>query len=216
MTVMAVKLKTQSKKVRINGTVDSDVLQWLERSRGKEKFSAHLNNVLRGAMNSKAQTYPSLEEFQGTMNNILDRMKVLQNRVESIEGEKQAPVKRSRGRPRKTQTTEHAKAAGRDVETLGSAYEVRDDVQWYLSHDRYKKVKAEPLVNAFDMVVGKFDAEENITVATLKEGYDREQIGVPYPTFRLFYFPLIRDRLLEKKMIEKVDRPGKKGVYRKK
>jgi hypothetical protein len=110
---------------------------------------------------------------------------------------------------------DHIRIAGKEVDTLSTDYDVRNDLQWFLSHDRYKKVKAEPLVNAFDMVVGKLDTGKNLTVGTLKEGYDRGTIGVPYPTFRLFYFPLIRDRLLEKKMIEKVERPGKKGVYRK-
>jgi hypothetical protein len=126
-----------------------------------------------------------------------------------------APAKRPRGRPRKLETTDRIRVGGRLIDAVTTGYDVRDDVQWYLSHDRYKKVRADPLVNAFDMVVGKLDTGKNLTVGMLKDGYDRGTIGVPYPTFRLFYFPLIRDRLLEKKMIEKVDRPGKKGVYRK-
>jgi len=211
---MAVQAKTR-KKVRIGGTIDSDVADWLGRTKGKEKFSKHLNAVLRSAMESGAGA-PSLDSFKSTLDNILDRVKLLQDKVECIEpGKMAAPAKRPRGRPRKLETTDRIRVGGRQIDAVTTGYDVRDDVQWYLSHDRYKKVRADPLVNAFDMVVGKLDTGKNLTVGMLKDGYDRGTIGVPYPTFRLFYFPLIRDRLLEKKMIEKVDRPGKKGVYRK-
>jgi hypothetical protein len=212
---MAAQAKAK-KKVRIGGTIDSDVADWLGRTKGKEKFSKHLNAVLRSAMVSGTGAQPSLEGFKITLDNILDRVKLLQDKVECIEpGKAVAPVKRPRGRPRKLETTNRIKAGGKQIDAVSTGYDVRDDVQWFLSHDRYKKVRAEPLVNAFDMVVSKLDTGKNLTVGTLKEGYDRATIGVPYPTFRLFYFPLIRDRLLEKKMIEKVDRPGKKGVYKK-
>lgn len=212
---MAAQAKSK-RKVRIGGTIDSDIAEWLNQTRGKEKFSKYLNNVLRGAMESGAGTHPSLEEFRNKLDNILDRVKSLQDRVERTEpGRAAAPARRSRGRPRKLETKEHVRSGGRQIDELITEYNVRDDVQWFLSHDRYKKIRPEPLVNAFDMVVGRLDTGKNFTVATFKEGYDRGTIGVPYPTFRLFYFPLIRDRLLEKKMIEKVDRPGKKGVYKK-
>ncbi|HEY3273973.1 MAG TPA: hypothetical protein VGJ92_09435 [Methanocella sp.] len=212
---MAAQAKAK-KKVRIGGTIDSDVADWLERTKGKEKFSKHLNAVLRSAMESGTGAQPSLNSFKSTLDNILDRVKLLQDKVECIEpGKAAAPAKRPRGRPRKQETAERARNGGRPIDAVSAGYNVRDDVQWFLSHDRYKKVRADPLVNAFDMVVDKLDTGRNLTVGTLKDGYDRGTIGVPYPTFRLFYFPLIRDRLLEKKMIEKVDRPGKKGVYKK-
>jgi hypothetical protein len=214
---MAAQAKTK-KKVRIGGTIDSDVADWLNRTKGREKFSKHLNAVLRSAMESGMGAQPSLESFKSTLDNILDRVKQLQDKVKCIEPGKApapAPAKRPRGRPRKLQTTEHIKVGGKQIDTVSTGYDVRDDIQWYLSHDKYGKVRPEPLINAFDMVVGKLDTGKNLTVGMLKEGYDRSAIGVPYPTFRLFYFPLIRDRLLDKKMIEKVERPGKKGVYRK-
>jgi hypothetical protein len=214
---MAAQAKAK-KKVRIGGTIDRDVADWLGRTKGKEKFSKHLNAVLRSAMESGTGTQPSLESFQSKLDNILDRVKLLQDKVACIEPVKTAaaaPVKRPRGRPRKLETTNRIKVGGKQIDAVSTGYDVRDDVQWFLSHDRYKKVRADPLINAFDMVVSKLDTGKNLTVGTLKEGYDRATIGVPYPTFRLFYFPLIRDRLLEKKMIEKVDRPGKKGVYKK-
>jgi hypothetical protein len=204
------------KKVRIGGTIDSDLADWLGRTKGKEKFSKHLNAVLRSAMESGTGTQPSLESFQNKFDSILDRVKQLQDRVECIEpGKAAAPAKRPRGRPRKLEVADRIKSDGKQIDAMSTSYNVRDDVQWYLSHDRYRKVRADPLVNSFDMVVRKLDTGKNLTVGMLKEGYDRGTIGVPYPTFRLFYFPLIRDRLLEKKMIEKVDRPGKKGVYKK-
>lgn len=213
---MAAQAKAK-KKVRIGGTIDSDLADWLGRTKGKEKFSKHLNAVLRSAMESGTGAQPSLDSFQNKLDNILDRVKQLQDKVECIEPGKAAaaPAKRPRGRPRKLEVTDRIRSGGKQIDTVSTGYDVRDDVQWYLSHDRYRKVRADPLVNAFDMVVSKLDTGKNLTVGMLKEGYDRGTIGVPYPTFRLFYFPLIRDRLLEKKMIEKVDRPGKKGVYKK-
>ena len=208
--------RRQRRKVRIGGTIDSDVADWLGRTKGKEKFSKHLNAVLRSAMESGTGAQPSLGNFKSTLDNILDRVKLLQDKVECIEpGKTAAPAKRPRGRPRKLEITNRIKVGGKQIDAVSTGYDVRDDVQWFLSHDRYKKVRADPLVNAFDMVVSKLDTGKNLTVGMLKEGYNRSTIGVPYPTFRLFYFPLIRDRLLEKKMIEKVDRPGKKGVYKK-
>lgn len=212
---MAAQAKAK-KKVRIGGTIDSDIADWLSRTRGKEKFSKHLNAVLRSAMESGAGMRPSMENFQGKLDKILDRIKQLQDKVDSIgAGKTTVPAKRPRGRPRKLETVDRIKVEGKQIDTVSTGYDVRDDIQWYLSHDRYKKVRPEPLINAFNMVVSKLDTGKNLTVGMLKEGYDRDAIGVPYPTFRLFYFPLIRDRLLEKKMIEKVERPGKKGVYRK-
>jgi hypothetical protein len=212
---MAVKAKAR-RKVRIGGTIDSDVADWLNRTKGREKFSKHLNAVLRSSMESGSGTQPSMDSFRNTLDSILEKVTSLQEKVEGAEkGGTPAPGKRPRGRPRKLQNVERIRVGGKEVDTLSTEYDVRNDLQWFLSHDRYKKVKPEPLINAFDMVVGKLDTGKNLTVGTLKEGYDRGTIGVPYPTFRLFYFPLIRDRLLEKKMIEKVERPGKKGVYRK-
>ncbi len=212
---MAAQAKVR-RKVRIGGTIDSDVAAWLNQTKGREKFSKHLNAVLRSSMESGTGAQPSMESFRSTLNSILEKVTTLQEKVESTgKGSVAAPAKRPRGRPRKLQSVEHIRVGGKEVDTLSTDYDIRNDLQWYLSHDRYKKVKAEPLVNAFDMVVSKLETGKNLTVGMLKEGYERGAIGVPYPTFRLFYFPLIRDRLMEKKMIEKVDRPGKKGVYRK-
>lgn len=212
---MAAKAKAR-RKVRIGGTIDSDVADWLNRTKGREKFSKHLNAVLRSSMESGSGTQPSMDSFRNTLDSILEKVTSLQEKVGGAEKSgAPAPGKRPRGRPRKLQNVEHIRIGGKEVDTLSTEYDVRNDLQWFLSHDRYKKVKPDPLVNAFDMVVGKLDTGKNLTVGTLKEGYDRGAIGVPYPTFRLFYFPLIRDRLMEKKMIEKVERPGKKGVYRK-
>ena len=212
---MAAQAKAK-RKVRIGGTIDNDVADWLNRTKGREKFSKHLNTVLRSSMESGTGAQPSMDSFRNTLDNILEKVTSLNEKVEGA-GKigAAAPAKRPRGRPRKLQSVQHIRVGGKEVDTLSTDYDVRNDLQWFLSHDRYKKVKAEPLVNAFEMVVGKLDTGRNLTVGTLKEGYDRGTIGVPYPTFRLFYFPLIRDRLLEKKMIEKVERPGKKGVYRK-
>ena len=211
---MAAQAKPK-RKVRIGGTIDSDVADWLNRAKGKEKFSKHLNAVLRSAMESGAGAQPSLDRFSNKLDSILERIKTLQDKVECIEpGRAAAPAKRPRGRPRKQKDAARSRDGGQ-AEAVGAAYDVRDDLQWFLSRDRYKKIRPGPLVNAFDMVVGRLGAGENLTVGLLKDGYDRSAVGVPYPTFRLFYFPLIRDRLLEKKMIEKVERPGKKGVYKK-
>ena len=219
MIAMAAKARL-SRKVRIGGTIDSDVADWLEKTKGKEKFSAHLNNVLRQAMESGTSAEErSLVDFQGTLSNIEGKISALQDRLKTIEsGSRQAPkpeVKRGRGRPRKIKAVDHVRIGGREVDTVSTEYDVQNDINWYLSHDKYKKIKPEPLVNAFDFVVGKFDTGQAITIKTIEEGYDRGQIGVPFPTFRLFYFPLIRDRLMEKKIIEKVEKPGKKGVYQK-
>ena len=209
---MAAQAKAK-RKVRVGGTIDSDVADWLNRTRGREKFSKHLNAVLRNAMESGAGAPPAMDDFKSTLDNILERVKSLQDQVECMEpGRAAAPAKRPRGRPRKQ---DPADRAGRMIGAQSTGYDVRDDVQWFLSHDRYKKVRPGPLVNAFDMVVGQLEDGKNLTVGLLKDGYDRAAVGVPYPTFRLFYFPLIRDRLMDKKMIEKVERPGKKGVYRK-
>ena len=218
MIAMAANAKL-SRKVHIGGTIDRDVADWLERTKGKEKFSAHLNNVLRQAM--EAGTTPeerTLQNFHGTLSNIEGKINALQDRLKTIEsGAKQVrpEVKRGRGRPRKIKAIDHVRIGGKEVDALSAEYDVQSDINWYLSHDKYKKIKPEPLVNAFDFVVGKFETGEPVTIKTIEEGYDRGQIGVPFPTFRLFYFPLIRDRLMEKKIIEKVEKPGKKGVYQK-
>ncbi|WP_231844819.1 hypothetical protein [Methanocella arvoryzae] len=208
-----------SRKVHIGGTIDRDVADWLERTKGKEKFSTHLNNVLRQAMEAGTTSEERvLQSFQGTLSNIEGKINALQDRLKTIEsGAKQVrpEVKRGRGRPRKIKAVDHVRIGGKEVDTLATEYDVQSDINWYLSHDKYKKIKPEPLVNAFDFVVGKFDTGKPITIKTIEEGYDRGQIGVPFPTFRLFYFPLIRDRLMEKKIIEKVEKPGKKGVYQK-
>jgi hypothetical protein len=212
--VMAAKSK-QKGKVRIGGTVDSEVATWLKKTKGKEKFSAHLNDVLKAAMESGEEA-GSVESFRRTLDKVLDRVVSLQERVESMEGGR-APraEKRGRGRPRKVQAVEHM-AGGREIDELATgAYDAGNDIQWYVSRDKHKKVKPEPLINAFNMVAGKLETGKPVTVGMMKEGYDQAAIGVPYPTFRLFYWPLIRDRLVEKKIIEKVERPGKKGVYKK-
>lgn len=218
MIGMAAKAKLL-RKVRIGGTIDSDVADWLEKTKGKEKFSAHLNNVLRQSMESGTVTEErSLKSFQGTISSIEGKISALQERLKTLESSPTtagAAARRGRGRPRKIQVTDHVRVGGREIDTITTEYDVQNDVNWYLSHDRYKKIKPGPLVNAFNFVVGKFDSGKTITVKTMEEGYDRAEIGVPYPTFRLFYFPLIRDRLMEKKIIEKVDKPGKKGVYQK-
>lgn len=215
MIGMAAKAKAQH-KVRIGGTIDSDVADWLERTKGKEKFSAHLNSVLRQAMQTGGKKDErSLKSFQGTLSSIEGKISALQERLKSLEAGPGQQARRGRGRPRKVQAVDRGRAGGREVDTSPAEYDVQSDLNWYLSHDRYKKVKPGPLVNAFAMVFGKFDTGEPVTVGMLKEGYDQGEIGVPYPTFRLFYFPLIRDRLMEKKIIEKVEKPGKKGVYQK-
>ncbi len=218
MIGMAAKARV-IRKVRIGGTIDSDVADWLERTKGKEKFSAHLNGILRQAMESgMTGEVRSLGNFHGTLSSIEGKISALQERLKTLEsGAPRAPqkAKKGRGRPRKIQAVDHVRVGGREVDQITTEYDVQNDINWYLSHDRYKKIKPEPLVNAFNFVVGKFDTGKNITVKTIEEGYDRGQIGVPFPTFRLFYFPLIRTRLMEKKIIEKVDKPDKKGVYKK-
>ena len=106
------------KKVRIGGTIDSDVADWLGRTKGKGKFSKHLNAVLRSAMESGAGGQPSLESFKSTLDNILDRVKLLQDKVECIEPDKaaKAPAKRPRGRPRKLETTERIRVGGKQID----------------------------------------------------------------------------------------------------
>ena len=76
-------------------------------------------------------------------------------------------------------------------------------------------MKPQPLENALGMVMREFDKGKDLTVGMIKPIYDTAEIGVPYPTFKLFYFPLIRDRLQSKGIIQKVEHAGKKGVYRK-
>ena len=206
---MAAKAKAK-RKVKIGGTVDSDVASWLMKTKGNDKFSKHLNDVLRNAMESGSDA-TAVASFRRTLDDIRERVVSLQERVEGLEGARpEAKAKRGRGRPRKNPLP----AGGRGAQPLAD-YSVGDDVQWFLARDKHGKVKAGPLVNAFGMVTSRFDGGEPVTVGLLKDSYDPEAIGVPYPTFRLFYWPLIRDRLLEKKIIAKVERPGKKGVYRK-
>ncbi|MCD1295387.1 hypothetical protein CUJ83_10290 [Methanocella sp. CWC-04] len=225
MIFMSNKVKIQ-KKVRIGGTIDSDVADWLLKSKGKEKFSTHLNNVLRSIMELEAGRpgkEVSVERFKTTLDNIMNRIKSLQSRVESLESSvvpkkpeeevKEAEVKRPRGRPKK----KAAKARAKPLREISKKeeYNARNDLNWYISHDKYKKIRPDALINAFDLVREKFDTGEETTVGSFKEDYDRSRVGVPYPTFRLFYFPLIRDRMVEKKLVEKVEHAGKKGVYRK-
>lgn len=217
MIGMAVKAKSIH-KVRIGGTIDNDVADWLERTKGEEKFSTHLNKVLRQAMGSgTVEEARSLKSFKGTLSSIEGKISALQERLKTLESAPGTPpaAKRGRGRPRKTQATGHVREGGREKGTVTTEYDPQNDINWYLSHDRYKKIKPGPLVNAFHMVVKNFDTQKNVTVGMLKESYDQGEIGVPFPTFRLFYFPLIRDRLMEKKIIERVENPGKKGVYQK-
>jgi hypothetical protein len=225
MIFMRSKIKVQ-KKVRIGGTIDSDVADWLLKTKGKEKFSAHLNKILRNHMEREIpvkaiKAAPSLEKFQNTLENIINRIKSLQSRVESLESSVsiikpgEIKVKRARGRPRKVQAPVKAKGEAREAGAKGE-YNVRSDINWYLSRDKYKKIKADALINAFDLVMEEFNKGNEITVSVFKEEFNRQRVGVPYPTFRLFYFPLIRDRLMEKNMIEKVEHAGKKGVYIKK
>lgn len=232
MILMPAKPREQ-RKVRIGGTLDKDVVDWLVRSKGNENFSAHMNSILRQAMELNLQGIsereareerPYIEKFQSTLNNIVNRINTLQNRLESLEAHKPAMIaarpaeevhKRPRGRPRKTQVVEHVKINGRQMDVLKiDEYDISKDIDWYLSHDRYRKVKPEPLVNAYNMMMSVFNMGKNVTVGMLDQHFNRSEIGVPYPTFRLFYFPLIRDRLLEKGIIEKVEKAGKKGVYR--
>jgi hypothetical protein len=203
------------RKVHIGGTIDSDVAEWLMKTKGKEKFSAHLNDILRGAMGGRGQKESrggttSMSKFNSTIDTLHDRIRTLQNRVESIEAgmgvePKAVAEKRPRGRPRKAKPAEEP----------SGPYDVHADIDWYMSHDKYKKVKPQPMENAFAMVMREFEKGGDLTVGTLKADYDQAGVGVPYPTFKLFYFPLIRDRLVSKGIIQKVEHAGKKGVYRK-
>jgi hypothetical protein len=194
------------KKVHIGGTIDSDVAEWLVKTKGGEKFSTHLNNILRSAMESGTpREITSLSQFKNTMETLRQRVVSLQDRVESLESGMQAPARR--GRPKKAHIV---------PEALGpEGYDVHADIDWYVSHDRYKKVKPDAMENAFELVAREFEKGGDVTVGMLKENYSPEEVGVPYPTFKLFYFPLIRDRMLMKGLIEKVEHAGKKGVYRK-
>ncbi len=195
------------KKVHIGGTIDSDVAEWLMRTKGEEKFSAHLNNILRSAMESGMhREITSISQFKSTVDSLRQKVIALQDRVESLEaGIQVRPAKK--GRPKKARIVPEAPSP--------EGYDVHADIDWYIAHDRYHKVKPEVIMKAFEMVSKAFEKGENVTVASLKEGYNAEEIGVPYPTFKLFYFPLIRDRMLMKGLIEKVEHAGKKGVYRK-
>ena len=196
------------KKVHVGGTIDSDVAEWLMKTKGGEKFSTHLNNILRNAMESgRPRDITSLSQFKNTIETLRDRMISLQDRVESLESNTHVRTARPRGRPRKAPVV---------PEKLGSeGYDVHSDIDWYMSHDKYKKVKPDAMENAFKAVLGRVDKGGEITVGSFKEGYESAEIGVPFPTFKLFYFPLIRDRMLIKGIIEKMEHAGKKGVYRK-
>ena len=195
------------KKVHIGGTIDSDVADWLLKTRGGEKFSTHLNNILRNAMeNGTPRETTSLAQFKGTVETLRQRFITLQDRVESLEsGVHVRPLKR--GRPRKSQIIPEAAGA--------EGYDVHADIDWFMAHDKYKKVKPDAMERAFGVVARKFGDDGEVTVGTFKESYSTEEVGVPYPTFKLFYFPLIRDRMIMKGIIEKVEHAGKKGVYRK-
>jgi hypothetical protein len=204
MIFMANKMGAR-KKVHIGGTIDSDVAEWLTKTRGGDKFSTHLNNILRSAMESGTpREITSLTQFKGTMETLRQRVMSLQDRVESLESGGRTA---RRGRPRKAQIS---------PEALGpEGYDVHADIDWFMSHDKYKKVKPDTMENAFGMVAREFEKGGDLTVGTFRPDYNTGDVGVPYPTFKLFYFPLIRDRMLMKGMIEKVEHAGKKGVYRK-
>ena len=151
-----------------------------------------------------------MKKFKSTVDNLRNNIKSLQDRVEGIEAgiglqARPSAEKRPRGRPRKAKL----------VEEPGGPYDAHADIDWYISHDKYKKVKPQPLENALGMVMREFDKGKDLTVGMIKPVYDTAEIGVPYPTFKLFYFPLIRDRLQSKGIIQKVEHAGKKGVYRK-
>jgi hypothetical protein len=205
MIFMASKMGAR-KKVHIGGTIDSDVAEWLVKTRGGEKFSTHLNDILRSAMEGgTSRGITSLSQFKSTMETLRQRVVSLQDRVESLESGMQAPMKR--GKPKKAHIV---------PEALGpEGYDVHADIDWFMSHDKYKKVKPEAAEKAFGVVAREFDKGGDVTVGMFKENYSPEEVGVPYPTFKLFYFPLIRDRMLIKGLIEKVEHAGKKGVYRK-
>lgn len=204
MIYMANKIGAR-KKVHIGGTIDSDIAEWLLRTRSGEKFSTHLNDILRNAMEGGApREITSLSQFMGTVETLRQRVMSLQDRVESLESG--GRISR-RGRPRKAQIV---------PEAMGSeGYDVHADIDWFTSHDKYKKVKPETMEKAFGVVDREFQKRGDVTVGTFKPDYSAEEVGVPYPTFKLFYFPLIRDRMLMKGMIEKVEHAGKKCVYRK-
>jgi len=195
------------KKVHIGGTIDSDVAEWLMKTRGGEKFSTHLNEILRSAMESGTpREITSLSQFKNTVETLRQRVMSLQDRVESLESGMQARPAR-RGRPKKAHIV---------PEALGpEGYDVHADIDWYMSHDKYKKIKPDALEKAFGVVAREFDKGGDVTVGMFKENYDAAEVGVPYPTFKLFYFPLVRNRMLMKGLIEKVEHAGKKGVYRK-
>ncbi|WP_231845117.1 hypothetical protein [Methanocella paludicola] len=192
------------RKVHIGGTIDRDVAEWLSKTKGGEKFSTHLNNILRDAMESGTpREITSISQFKSTVETLRQRVMSLQDRVESLESGR---ISR-RGRPRKEQIVPEAPGP--------EGYDVHADIDWFISRDKYKKIKPETMERAFGVVAREFDRGEELTVGTFKPGYNVEEVGVPYPTFKLFYFPLIRDRMLMKGMIEKVEHAGKKGVYRK-
>jgi len=196
------------KKIHIGGTIDSDVAEWLMKTKGDEKFSAHLNDILREAMSGRVSKGSrgedaSLKKFKLTVDNLRNNIKSLQNRMEGIEAgiglqARPSAEKRPRGRPRKA----------RLVEEPGGPYDAHADIDWYISHDKYKKVKPQPLENALNMVMREFDKGKDLTVGMIQPTYDTVEIGVPYPTFKLFYFPLIRDRLQSKGIIQKVEHAG--------
>ena len=210
MVIMANKLGAH-KKVHIGGTIDREVAEWLLKTKGGEKFSTHLNNVLRNAMEvGTPREITSLSQFKTGMETLRQRILSLQDRVESLEscGRLESGGRASRrGRPRKARIVPEAAGA--------EGYDVHADIDWFISHDKYKKVKPETMENAFGVVAREFANGEEVTVGNFKPGYNAAEVGVPYPTFKLFYFPLIRDRMLMKGMIEKVEHAGKKGVYRK-
>ncbi len=196
------------KKVHIGGTIDSDVAEWLMKTRGDEKFSTHLNNILRRVMEGgKPREITSLTQFKGTIETLRERMISLQDRVESLESGTRVLTARPRGRPRKIRLA---------TDIVGpEGYDVHSDIDWFTAHDKYKKVKPVAMEMAFNVVDEKFKNGGEVTVGSFKDNYNVANVGVPYPTFKLFYFPLIRDRMLMKGMVEKVEHAGKKGVYRK-
>lgn len=192
------------KKVHIGGTIDVDVADWLVKTRGGEKFSAHLNNILRSAMEKNGpREATSVEQVRGAVETLRKKIMDLQDRVDSLEAG--APVSRRRRPRRDTIVPEAAGAEG---------YDVHADIEWFISHDQYRKIKPETMERAFGVVAREFEKGGDVTVNTFKPEYSVEAVGVPYPTFKLFYFPLIRDRMLMKGMVEKVEHAGKKGVYR--
>ncbi len=196
-----------SKKVHIGGTIDSDVADWLMKTKGREKFSTHLNNILRNAMESgTVREIASISQFKNNMETLRQRVISLQDRVESLESGFQVQPAR-RGRPKKASIV---------PEALGpEGYDVHADIDWFMSHDKYKKVKSDAMEKAFAFVSREFDRGGELTVGMLKDSFNKGEVGVPYPTFKLFYFPLVRDRMLMKGLVEKVEHAGKKGVYRK-